>query len=246
VKNKVLFILVFVLLFYAFVPRPAKVKAAQPPHMTIVVINPPSDLELSVRYTRDSVTETKLLTRRDIAWEAEFSFLTLDFLDEKELCGNFILIVESKDYNFEVHLPGDSPDKPYPYYTLNLKSQTLFEGYPAWHAPVTISIRIILTLLLEAIIFFLFGYREKRSWNIFAIVNFITNGVLHTCIGFLSDESSAFIFLGIIGVTVIIAEMIAFAAALEEKSRWKAAIYAFVANLLSLVLGSHLLNNLPF
>ncbi len=239
-KNKLILIILFVLVFVVFMPRPVMVHAIPPPYITISVFNPPSDLKLSIRYSKNNVTITKLLERRDIAWKTEFYLWYHDFLRDRELYYNVFLIVESLDYNFEVPLPDEGLD-----YTLDLKSQNLYEGYPVWHGTFSTILRIIVTILLEAVVFFLFAYREKRSWILFLIVNLITNGALHICVGFLSDDSAASIFFEIIGATVIVAEMIAFAAALEEQSRWKAILYAFVANFLSLVLGTYLLGMLP-
>lgn len=244
-KNKVVFILLFVLLFFVFVPQPLKVNAIPPPHMTIVVINPPSDLKLSVRYTKDYVIETVLLTRSDIAWETKFYFKTLDFLDEQELYDNFVLIVVSKDYNFEVTLPDEITDEFYPHYTLNLKAQTLYKGYPTWQMPVTASLRIVATILLECIMFFLFGYREKHSWLVFLVMNLITQGVLHLFIGILGEGGGIIYIFWFSAIIVLIAEMIVLALTLDEQSRWKAVAYAFFGNLLSLILGTYLLGVLP-
>ena len=106
-KNKVVLIMVFVLLFSAFVPYPVNANAAPPPIVTIAVINPPSDLKLSVRYTKDSVTETKLLERWDAGWEANFRLMDYYFWRDYKLYSNGVLIVKSKDYNFELPLPDE-------------------------------------------------------------------------------------------------------------------------------------------
>ncbi|HHV05119.1 MAG TPA: hypothetical protein GXX60_01165 [Anaerolineaceae bacterium] len=245
-KNKVVLILIFVLLFSAFVPYPVNANAAPPPIVTIAVINPPSDLKLSVRYTKDSVTETKLLERWDAGWEAKFSLIDYSFLYERELYSNGVLIVKSQDYNFKLKLPDDVFDKYDVLYTLDLESKTLSEGKPAWQAPVSFSLRLIITLLLEGIVFYLFGYREKWSWILFVIVNFITQTILHVLITILGSEGYAILVFWFGEVIVFIIEMIAFPVALEEQSKWKDVAYAFVGNLLSLILGTYLIGKMPY
>ena len=246
-KNKVLFILVFVLLFAFFMPRPVMVNAFYPtPYIKIVVINPPSDLELTIRYTKDSITETRLLDRDNVAWETNFEMVGYRYLDDTEHYSNGVLIVKSKEYSFELFLPDESFEKYDTKYILDLKSQTLSEEYPAWRMPLTISIRIILTLLVEFLVFFLFAYREKRSWIICIIVNLITQSVLHTWIGILGSNFGTF-FEFIFGVVIVfVVEMIAFTVALKEHSKWKAVAYTLVGNLLSNILGFLLLAILPF
>lgn len=245
-KNKVLFILVFVLLFFAFMPRPVKADVAPPYIVTIVVINAPSDLELSARYTKGSVTETKLFQQKDVAWESNFRLMDYYFWRDYKLYSNGVLIVKSKDYNFELSLPDEIFYKFGMLYTLDLESQTLSEGKPAWQAPVSISLQIIVTLLLESIVFYLFGYRQKRSWIIFFIVNLITQSVLYIGIRLFGIAGYGIIFFWYGAIAVFIIELIAFALALKEQNKWKAMSYAFFGNLLSLILGNYLLAILPF
>lgn len=245
-KNKVVLIMVFVLLFSAFVPYPVNANAAPPPIVTIAVINPPSDLKLSVRYTKDSVTETKLLERWDAGWEANFRLMDYYFWRDYKLYSNGVLIVKSKDYNFELPLPDEIFYQFDMLYTLDLESKTLTEGKPAWQAPVSISLQIIVTLLLEAIVFYFFGYREKRSWLVFLIVNLITQSALYIGITYIGIAGYSIIYFWYGAIAFFIIELIVFALALKEQNKWKAMSYAFFGNLLSLILGNYLLAILPF
>ena len=244
-KNKFVLIILFVLIFFALMPRPVTADMAPPYIVSIIVINSPSDLQLSARYIKSSVTETKVLERRDVAWESEFRLMDYYFWRDYKLYSNGMLIVKSKDYNFELSLPDEIFYKFGMLYTLDLESQTLSEGKPAWQAPVSISLQIIVTLLLESIVFYLFGYREKRSWIIFFIVNLITQSVLYIGIRLFGIAGYGIIFFWYGAIGVFIIELIAFALGLKEQNKWKAISYAFFGNLLSLILGNYLLAILP-
>ena len=63
---------------------------------------------------------------------------------------------------------------------LDLQSRTLTAGQPWWRQPLLVFLRVALTLLLEGIVFFLFGYRQKRSWILFFLANGLTQ-LLSTC-----------------------------------------------------------------
>jgi hypothetical protein len=131
-------------------------------------------------------------------------------------------------------------------YTLDLKSKTLTEGKPAWQIPVSVGLQIIVTLLLEGIVFYFFGYREKRSWLVFLITNLITQSALYIGITYIGIAGYSIIYFWYGAIVVFIIELITFALALKEQNKWKAIGYAFFGNLLSLVLGNILLAILPF
>lgn len=244
-KNRIALILSLILIFLVTFITPVKANAAMPPILTIVVVNPPDDLSLSIALLQGDQAETKLLERQDIAWEAKFKHFDHQFWRYSELYNNAKLIVSSKEYQFEIDLGLDNGKMVCRLCTLDLKSQTLSKGFPAWRAPATIALRVILTLLIEGIVFYLFGYREKRSWLIFLIVNLITQGVLHALLSGSDMPGYAMLIFWFAEIVVLIIEMIAFLTLLREHKKWRAAIYVFVANLLSLVLGSVLLYNLP-
>lgn len=244
-KNRIALFLSLILIFSVTFITSVEANAAMPPILTIVVVNPPHDLSLSIALTQGDQVETKLLERQDIAWEAKFKHFDYHFLGNSELYNNAKLIVASKEYHFEIDLGLENGKMVCRLCTLDLKSQTLSNGFPAWRAPVTVALRVILTLLIEGIVFYLFGYREKRSWMIFLIVNLITQGVLHALLSGSDMSGYAILIFWFAEIVVLILEMIAFLALLHEHKKWRAAIYVFVANLLSLVLGSVLLYNLP-
>ena len=156
-----------------------------------------------------------------------------------------VLIVESREGNFECDLPFDTFQKYNNILTLNMKTESLIAGQFPLRVPILIALRVLLTLLIEGAIFILFGYRQKRSWLAFFIINILTQTGLNAMItgpGIGSYWMLGFIFLETI---ILIVEIIAFINILKEHKRGRAAIYAVAANLASLILGGLLITYLP-
>ena len=105
-------------------------------------------------------------------------------------------------------------------FTLDLSNQTLSPGYAPFRSTLLVSLRVVLTLLLEGLVFFLFGFRQKKSWLIFLAVNLVTQGVLNIWLDLISTPSGYLIFALILGeVIVFVVEMIAFPLLVKEKKR---------------------------
>lgn len=103
-------------------------------------------------------------------------------------------------------------------------------------------VRLIVTLLIELGILYLFGFRLKVSYYIVFGINVLTQSIL--TIGTLSVfYSTRFSLLApivffIVGeFFVFLSEMIIFGFTLKEKHPFKRVIYAFTANLVSMIIG---------
>ena len=101
---------------------------------------------------------------------------------------------------------------------------------------------LIPTLIIEGVIFWLFGFRERRSWIVFLAVNAATQLGLHLVTGAMLAESGwhflNYFFTIILQELVIWAlEAAAYAILLKEQSRGRRVGYAFAANIASFVLG---------
>ena len=101
---------------------------------------------------------------------------------------------------------------------------------------------LIPTLVIEGVIFWLFGFRERRSWLVFLAVNTLTQVGLHIAIGSMLAESG-WHFLNY-SLTILIPELViwaveaaAYACLVRERSRGRRVGYAFAANIASFVLG---------
>lgn len=101
---------------------------------------------------------------------------------------------------------------------------------------------LIPTLVIEGVIFWLFGFRERRSWLVFLAVNTLTQVGLHIAIGSMLAESG-WHFLNY-SLTILIPELViwaveaaAYACLVRERSCGRRVGYAFAANIASFVLG---------
>ena len=103
-----------------------------------------------------------------------------------------------------------------------------------------------MTLAIEAIIFWLFGFRNKKSWIAFLIINIITQGALNIWLNG-SAPLASYLFFSLIFMEffVIIAEIIGFLAILKERGRGRTLLYVIAANLLSLLAGGYIITVLP-
>ena len=84
---------------------------------------------------------------------------------------------------------------------LDLTAGTLRWGVPWWRQPLLVALRVGLTLALEGLVFLLFGYRTKRSWGVFLVVNLITQlGVNLILLGVLNPFAN----LGALGLVLLL------------------------------------------
>lgn len=101
---------------------------------------------------------------------------------------------------------------------------------------------LIPTLVIEGVIFWLFGFRERRSWLVFLLANTVTQIGLHLAVGSMLAEAG-WHFLNY-SLTILIPELViwvveaaAYACLVQERSRGRRVGYAFAANIASFVLG---------
>lgn len=92
--------------------------------------------------------------------------------------------------------------------------------------------------------FFLLGYRQRRSWLIFLAVNLATQGCLNAMLTG-PNLGPYWMFAFLLGETLILGvELAAFVGLLRER-RNRAPLYAIYANLASLLAGGLFLAYLP-
>lgn len=212
--------------------------AAEPPSIMIIVPNAPEGLEISIgedhTYTKAKVID-KLLEKYYIFYSRE--------IDE---ASDYTLDVKTKDLSYEVEF--EKPLHTYQnIYTLNLESKTLIPGKLMSRSITLVSMRIIITLLIEGMVFWLFGFRDRRSWRIFLIINIITQGALNIWINGLFPIQS-YLFIGLIAleILILIVEGIVIISGIKEYKKLRKFLFVVSANFLSLVVGGYLLTILPF
>ena len=107
---------------------------------------------------------------------------------------------------------------------------------------VRLASTLLPTLVIEGVIFWLFGFRKMKSWIVFLIVNIATQIGLHLAAGVSISLSGwhffNYFFAAILPELVIWAvEAAAYACLVQERSRGRRVGYAFAANIASFALG---------
>lgn len=240
-------ILTFMIILLVLVSFPMKIysNAAEPPSFTIIVTNPPEDLSLSLMFEEDVQREAIELDKEKKAWETYYRFFYGMVPGIRDNLDNGKLIVESREKSFQVSVPLETFSMYNNILTLDMDTESLIMGQSPMRVPILIALRLVLTLLIEGSIFFIFGYRQRRSWIIFLVINLITQGGLNAMIngpGIGSYWIFGFVFAEII---ILIVEMITFTSMVKEHKKDRNAIYTITANLASLVLGGLLITYLP-
>lgn len=123
-----------------------------------------------------------------------------------------------------------------------------------YHLPAGIGglfVRMVLTVLLELGIAWLFRYRTKPLVTRIIAVNVITQILLNAalvCISFKIGGFAAFIAYFLLEIPVLLIEAIAYAILLPDHrggTWWKAVLYALAANLVSFLVGYRLSVHFP-
>jgi hypothetical protein len=179
------------------------------------------------------------------AWETHYRFFYHSYPGGHESAKGATLVVNYRNESFQCELPWDSFKTYNNIVTLDIAEQATISGQPVWRIPILVAMRVILALLIEGLIFFLFGFRNKKSWIAFFIINLITQGTLNALLT--GPQIGSYWMLAFIAIEVIVfaVEMILFACVLKEYSKRRAVLYAFVANAASLLLGRALISYLP-
>lgn len=219
--------------------------SAEPPGFTIIVLNSPEKLFLSIQLPDDNVTDMRVVEGERKGWEKYYRLYYHISSSQANDLKNAVLMVQSSEKSFQCSLPYETFEEYNNILTLDMDSETLSIGQAPLRVPVLIAMRVVLTLLIEGAIFLLFGYRQKRSWIVFTAVNLITQAGLNAMLTG-PDLSNYWIFGYIFGEIVVLAvELIAFLSLVKELGKMRVALYVIVANMASLILGGLLITYLP-
>ncbi len=231
VYGAIIFIAVFV--FTTVFSVPVYANSAAPPSLTIVVLNAPDDIEI---YSADGNEKA----------HREFSLSdTLFRFYEGETFQNAIVIrAEGRETLFE--LPAENISGYDKYAVLDYKTMELSVGQPAWRPPLLIFLRVSITLIIEGIVFILFGFRTKRDAAVFLTVNILTQAALNVII--LTETNTSFLMVELIflEIVIFIIEAAAYCLFFTERSKDERVIFSFIANLASLFIGGASIYLLPF
>lgn len=233
--KKLTLLLIFLLLFTLAVPSFAN--SAEPPAILIIVENAPADLEITLEAGNTATPARK--TNKVI--ETYYTFYSRELRESAD----YTLQVSTGGQTFEV--PMVRPVQTYnTIRTLNLEARTLTEGKRPLRTALLVSLRVGLTLLLEAAVFWLMGFRNKRTWAAFLGINLLTQGLLNLWLsGMMPLQSYAILALIWGEIFVFLAEVMAFKLLVKEHRALRVVGTVLLANIFSLVAGGWLITVLP-
>ena len=243
-KRRFLTLVLAVLLVTVFA-LPAFANAAEPPCFTILVNGAPEDLEI---YLVMADGQEEPLRRSDRGWETYFRCLyhTVDRKLELEDIRQSTLRIISADVDVGIHIPVELVKNYNNIFQLKWPDIVLEEMYLFWRTPLLVSMRVIITLVTEGMVLWLFRCRMKRTWITFLCVNLVTQTLLNLSLTGVIPANGYWKLAYIFGeVLVFTVEAIAYALLFREGSKARAAWIAVCANMVSLVIGAFLLTYLP-
>lgn len=213
--------------------------AAEPPSILFIVPNAPDDMNVKLKLG-DREYEAKVV---DKIIEKYYIFYSSDMMRNKPDIYNFIVNTENESFEIELAKPYKIFNNTY---TLNLQDQTLTEGILLSRSIMLVAMRVVFTLIIEGVIFWIFGFRDKRSWIIFITINLITQGALNIWLNSNGPIMSYIMLVLIFGeIFVFVVEIIVFIFFCNEHGRKKSVLYVITANLASLIVGGYLITVLP-
>ncbi len=239
-KKYVFLLLLFACIFSVTVP--AFANSAEPPTLIIFGTGIPEDAVLTLVTTDGEEHELRQIRREDRAWESVYR---LWFPWEIEGIEESALRVTVGQERFTCALPVSEGRSYRTVLTLDYAAQTLTLGQNPWRQPLLTALRIVLTLLTEGLVFYLFGFREKRSWIAFLIINLLTQGWLNIEVNNYYIGSYWTLSFAAIEFVIFLAEFAAVPLAVKEHGYWRKVAFALTANAVSLVLGIYIIGNLP-
>lgn len=237
--------LVLILLIISAAAPAAYANSAEPPSLTVIVALPPDDLTLSLRLADGSITDAIQLQKEQKAWEAYYRFFNSMLPSQRSSLEGATLIVHSSEKSFECLLSSSVSNQYNNLITLDIANETVIEGEAPARTLLLVAMRVALTLLVEGLVFFVFGYRKRASWITFLVVNLVTQGVLNYILSGVNLGYIWIIGLVLFEIIIFAVEALAFTLILKEHKKGRAVWYALAANFASLILGGLLISYLP-
>ncbi len=207
------------------------------------VLKPPADLELFLKLPAYTDPIPLIADEKPGYWRMEFSVRYPTDAEEsmKTLEGAELIVkTNNKELMIPIELKADLHPYVTPYYSLDLTERTLQYGLPVWFEVARFTVFVVFTLLVKCFLFYLYSYREKKSWLIFVLTNAILLIILS--IFNYGPENPGGTFMSLIGAVYygVPAETVVYIANFKEKSKIKAFTLALLSN--AILVGSVILS----
>lgn len=235
--KKGLSILIIILFIITSTTIPTYANSAEPPSLVIIVENPPEDFKMTLL----SESGTNDGRRYDYVGEVHYTFYYRDLNENRPTA------VEITAYGKTqvVELP-DLKNRYHEMYTLELNTMRFTSGESFSRSFKVVGFRVLATLIIEGLVFFLFGFRSRKSWLGFFILNLVTQLTLNMILN-MDPIYSGYPLFGLIYAEcfVFVAEFFAIHALVKEHSILRRNLFVLTANTLSLIFGFYISNWIP-
>lgn len=215
--------------------------AAEPASVIIIIPGAPSDIVLQpVEELASDDAYSDEITKIVRPHEVQFSIYRDYF--KKTQSVDFMLSYGETNFNITV----DSNGKHLQFFTLDLNGQRLTRDLNPVRVAVIIGLRVAITLLIEGAILYAFGFRERRTWLIFLLINLLTQGFLNIELSRTAFGSGYLLFgLMILEVFILVIELSVFWGIVKEHGWLRRILYPLLANTASLFIGGYLIMHFP-
>ena len=237
-KRNVYRLLAIVLAVICLVPAIAYTNSAEPPALVVIMENAPPDAAVAL-VTQQGLVE---VSKSQTAWETYFVFYHQDI----GTGGEIILKVSGNGTSYEQTVEKQYLSGYPSVVTMDFSAQTIAAGKLFLRSILLVSMRVLFTLASESLVFFLFGFREKRSWIIFLVMNLCTQGMLNIVLNGGSPLGGQLMYqLIMMEFLIFVMETVTVLALIKEHGRLRRIAFVLTANLLSLIWGGFLIAVLP-
>ncbi len=239
--KKTLYIFLTVMLLFSMTV-PVFANSAEPPAIIIISTDLPREAVLTLEVPVSGEVDFRRCYRVDKLWESQYKLwlpFDLDSLDNAQLR----ITVGEESFTCQLPVTAHTHRS---VFTLNYREKSLTEGQLGWRQPLLTAIRILLTLLTEGLVFLLFGFKKKRSWGVFIVLNLLTQGWLNIVINSYAFNSGYWVFnFLLIELAIFLIETVTVPLAVREGKLWKRILCPLTANAFSLGLGILLIGHMP-
>jgi len=230
-------LIIFIAMALCMVPMIAVANSMEPPGLVLIVPGNYDDLDVEILYEGDRVHTSP----KEWPMETQYWFFNYGGYQNK-LASTIHVQWEGNDRSFA--LPAS--ERYHVTYTVDLKNNELIKGKTLMRSMILVGSRVLLTLLIEGLVFWLIGFRRLKSWLVFLGMNLISQVCLNLYINSLDVAASYPMFALVFGeFWVFLVEIILCLILIREHSKGRRIGYAILANGASLVLGGFLLTWLP-
>ena len=216
----------------------------RPPTLTLLVYGAAEDTELRVIMHRGGKTYDIPFEHERRLWEDQYRLYREAVWQFREWYGNAYdfkdaeLVFTNASGQWRVPIPDgmltERADEEY--LTYYCRSGRLRYGLALWRAPLLMSIRVLLAILIESFFFYRAGYCLRKIWISFVLINVVTHGLLALlCNGWINVQPGSFALYYIALFLAFVLETVLFVLIVNEQDSNRAASFLAKANAVSLL-----------